>query len=260
MSSLQTPKLLRVLVVDDESPARRRLTELIRQDSATTVIYEASNGSSALEQIHTCSPNLVFLDIQMPEFNGLEIVSKVSRMPLTIFVTAYDKHAIKAFEANALDYLLKPFSDERFEAALSRAKSRLFETEMSEMGETMLRALASRKPGDAYLDRLVVKGPGASHFVRLGEIESIEGAGVYVTLHLGKRELLHRATLNQLSAILNPARFVRVHRSVIVNIDSVTQLAPISHGEFELTLKSGRQVRVSRTYRTTLEKHLKQTL
>ena len=253
---------LSVLVVDDEAPARQRLMELIRRDSKATVILEAADGVTAVEKIRIDEPDLVFLDVQMPELNGVGVIAKVGapNMPLTVFVTAFDQHAIRAFEVNALDYLLKPFSDERFEAALARAKARLAEVQMGELGENMLRALAEGNPVGRYLDRLVVKSDGTTRFVKVGEIESIEGAGVYVTLHVAGKELLYRGTLNDLSEALDPVRFVRVHRSAMVNIDYTIQLEPISHGEFEILLKSGRRVRVSRTYRSVLENRLKQPL
>jgi two-component system, LytTR family, response regulator len=181
-------------------------------------------------------------------------------MPLTIFVTAYDQHAIRAFEANALDYLLKPFSDERFEAALTRAKARLDERCVEEFGRSVLRLVSGRLPGNRYLDRLVVKSAGATRFIRTMEIDWIEGAGVYVTLHVAGKEFLYRAALNELADRLDPMRFVRVHRSAIVNIDSVLELQPISHGEFDVVLKNGHRSRVSRTYRAQLEIRLGQSL
>src|SRR5581483_6105837 len=195
--------------------------------------------------------DVVFLDVQMPELDGLQVIETVgpAEMPLTIFVTAYDQHAIRAFEANALDYLLKPFSDERWEAALARARARQHELGLREFGRSVLHMLAARPPAGRWLDRLVVKGSGTTRFVRTAEIAWIEGAGVYVNLHIAGKELLYRSALNDLAAQLDPLRFIRVHRSAIVNIDSIVELQPISHGEFELVLKDGRRLRVSRTYR-----------
>jgi two-component system LytT family response regulator len=181
-------------------------------------------------------------------------------MPLTVFVTAYDKHAVRAFEANALDYLLKPFSDERWEAALARAKTRHDELGLREFGRGVLRMLATRSQGRRYLDRLVVKAGGTTRFIRVSDIDWIEGAGVYVNLHISGKELLYRSALNELAGHLDPMRFIRVHRSSIVNIDSIVELQPISHGEFELVLKNGHRSRVSRTYRIQLEKRLGQSL
>jgi two-component system LytT family response regulator len=208
------------------------------------------------------APDLVFLDVQMPQLDGLEVVKAVGAdaMPLTIFVTAYDQHAIRAFEANALDYLLKPFSDERLEAALCRAKALHDERSMREFGRNVLRMISTGPTADRYLDRLVVKSGGTTRFLRVADIDWIEGAGVYVNLHVGGKELLYRAALNELADCLDPVRFVRVHRSAIVNIDSIVELQPISHGEFEMVLKDGHRSRVSRTYRALLEKRLGQSL
>jgi two-component system LytT family response regulator len=253
---------LRVLVVDDEAPARQRLVDLLRKDPQVGSILEAANGKAAVEIIGREALDLVFLDVQMPELDGLQVIENVgaAAMPLTVFVTAYDKHAIRAFEANALDYLLKPFSDERWEAALARAKTRHDERSLREFGRNALRMLAARSEGGHYLDRLVVKRGGTTRFIRVADIDWIEGAGVYVNLHVAGKELLYRSALNELAGHLDPMRFIRVHRSAIVNIDSILELQPISHGEFEIVLKDGHRSRVSRTYRAQLEKRLGQSL
>jgi two-component system LytT family response regulator len=265
MSAPEKPRPLRVLVVDDEAPARQRLTELLREDVRVGAILEASDGKIAVQMILSEQPDLVFLDIQMPELTGLEVAAMLGpeRLPLTIFVTAYDQHAIRAFEANALDYLLKPFSDERLEAAMARAAVRLEERQMRAFGDSVVRLLSSRAPGGAPAampDRLAVKSGRATQFVRIADIDWIEGAGVYVTLHTAGRQILHRVALSELADSLDAQRFIRIHRSVIVNIDSVVQLEPISHGEFDIVLKDGARRRVSRTYRALLEKRLGQPL
>jgi len=233
------PERIRALVVDDELPARQRLVDLLRKDSRIGGILEAANGLAAVAAIQNQRPDLVFLDVQMPELDGLGVIDAVGpgRMPPTIFVTAYDRHAIRAFEADALDYLLKPFSDERFEAAMARFKF-----------------------SEGCFDRLVVKASGKTRFVRLADIDWIEAAGVYVSLHVAGKEHLYRAALTDLATRLDPIRFVRVHRSAIVNIDSIVELEPISHGEFAVVLKDGSRSRVSRSYRAQLEKRLGQSL
>jgi two-component system LytT family response regulator len=258
----QPAERLRVLVVDDEAPARQRLVDLLKKDAQVSSVLEAVNGKAAVEIIGREALDLVFLDVQMPELDGLQVIETVgaAAMPLTVFVTAYDQHAIRAFEANALDYLLKPFSDERWEAALARAKTRHNELNFHEFGRSVLRMLATRQPAGRYLDRLVVKGSGTTRFIRVADIDWIEGAGVYVNLHVAGKELLHRSALNELAGHLDPMRFIRVHRSSIVNIDSIVELQPISHGEFELVMKGGQRLRVSRTYRVQLEKRLGQSL
>ncbi|HEX4485370.1 MAG TPA: LytTR family DNA-binding domain-containing protein [Terriglobales bacterium] len=251
-----------VLVADDEAPARQRLIDLLRKDSGVATILEAANGQSAVEVIQEQQPDLVFLDIQMPELDGLGVIDAVGvdRMPLTVFVTAYDQHAIRAFEANALDYLQKPFSDERLEATMTRVKTRLDERSVRDFGQRMLRMVSTAPPANRRLDRLVVKSAGTTRFIRVVDIDWIEAAGVYVNLHVSGKELLYRATLNELAEKLDPMRFIRVHRSSIVNIESILQLDPISHGEFEVVLKNGSRARVSRTYRAQLEKRLGQSL
>lgn len=252
---------IRILVVDDEAPARQRLIDLLQQDGDVAALLEASDGLSAVTLIEREQPDLIFLDIQMPELDGLAVLNAVAsaRMPLTIFVTAYDEYAIRAFESNALDYLLKPFSDERLEAALARAKERLIEHQASEFGQDILKLLSSTR-GKSYLDRLVLKTAGEARLVRVRDIDWIEGAGVYVNLHVGGKALLHRATLGELAESLDPRQFVRVHRSAIVNIDSIVSLEPVSHGEFNINLKNGGHARVSRTYRAMLERRLGQPL
>ena len=251
-----------ILIVDDEEPARRRLRELLLATMPDASVAEASNGRQAIEMIHALLPDLVFLDVQMPELTGMQVIEEIgaSRMPMTIFVTAYVKHAVAAFEANALDYLLKPYSDERFEAALERTRDRLHQVALSQFGERLLQVSSAQISKARHLDRLAVKTDGGTRLIACSEIESIEGAGVYVTLHTKRQEYLYRGTLNRLSEDLNPDKFVRVHRSAITNIDAIVILEPTSHGEFEVALKSGRHVQVSRTFRRNLEARLRQVL
>ncbi len=254
---------IRILVADDELPARQRLIDLLRRDEGIAAILEAADGQTAVEMIQSQHPDLLFLDVQMPELDGLAVIDAIgaAQMPLTVFVTAYDQHAIRAFEANALDYLLKPFSDERFEAAMMRVKTRLDERNLREFGQRVMKMVSAAPPApERRLDRLVVKSGGTTRFIRAVDIDWIEAAGVYVTLHVGGKELLYRAALNDLAEKLDPRRFVRVHRSALVNIESILHLEPISHGEFEAVLKNGARTRVSRTYRVQLEKRLGQPL
>ena len=259
---MATPDFIRVLIVDDEAPARQRLADLLRKDSRIGLILEVADGISAVESIQTQRPDLVFLDVQMPELDGLGVIDAVgaAQMPLTVFVTAYDQHALRAFEANALDYLLKPFSDERFEAALLRARARLHEHNTSEFGQRMIKMLSAAPQAQRPWDRLVIKTGGSTRFVRVVEIDWIEAAGVYVNLHIADQQLLYRASLHELAERLDARRFVRVHRSAIVNIESIVQLEPISHGEFDVVLKNGARTRVSRGYRAQLENRLGQPL
>ena len=243
---------LKILVVDDETLARRRLVDLLGKVDSVAEVVEAADGAAAMLAIASHSPDVVFLDMQMPGPSGLDVVDMVGaqRMPLTVFVTAYDRYAIRAFEANALDYLLKPFSDERFEAAMQRILARL--------DERRAPPVALEEP--ARWDRLVVKSTGATHFVKTTDIDWIEAVGVYVNLYIGDKALLYRAPIHLLADKLDPAHFVRIHRSAIVNIESIVRLEPISHGEFDVVLKHGGRTKVSRTYRAQLEMRLGQAL
>ena len=257
-----TSEGIRILVVDDESPARQRLTDLLRLDCSVKSILEAGDGREAVRRIHSDRPDLVFLDVQMPELSGLGVIESIgpASMPLTIFVTAYDQHAIRAFESNALDYLLKPFSDQRLEATMVRAKARLGELKLREFGNSILQMMSRQPSSRNYLDRLAIKSAGIIRFVRVADIDWIASCGVYVNLHVAGKEMLYRASLSELTEKLDPTQFVRVHRSTIVNVDGIVRLEPASHGEFEVVLRDGARSRVSRTYRSALEQRLGQSL
>jgi two-component system, LytTR family, response regulator len=256
------PEGMTVLVVDDEAPARLRLTDLLRQNTRIRSILEATNGLEAVSLIQTEKPDLVFLDVQMPELNGLGVIETIgpSNMPLTVFVTAYDQHAIRAFETNALDYLLKPFSDERLESTMQRVEAMLSDRKMREFGQSVMQMMSGQATPGQYLERIALKASGGVELIPTAEIDWIESSGVYVTLHVATRNLLHRTSLNELSASLDPSTFVRVHRSAIVNVSGIVRLEPLSHGEFELVLKCGARPRLSRTYRPSLEKWLGHSL
>lgn len=256
------PTSIRVLIVDDETPARLRLKDLLEKDSEIGRVYEADHGEEAVRLIQEERPDLVLLDIQMPDMNGLAVVEAVGpeTMPLTVFVTAFDQHAVRAFESNALDYILKPFSDERMQAMLSRAKQRLWQMQFQSFGQNLMRAMAALPGTEGYQDRIAIKSDGITRFLDASEIDWIEASGVYVTLHTGGKEFLHRHSLASMLLKLDPRRFVRVHRSAVVNIESIVQLEALSHGEFEATTKHGGRLRVSRTFRSLLERRLGQSL
>ena len=240
------------MIVDKEAPARQRLADLLRDAANVSDIIEAADGNTAARLIASERPDVVFLDIQLPGQSGLEVVDAIGleRMPLTVFVTADDRYAISAFDANALDYLLKPFSEERFESTMARIAKRLAQ----QMAAPMTGAEAER------WDRLVVKAGGTAQFVKAADIDWIEAVGVYVNLYVGGKAMLYRAPIHLLADRLDPAHFVRIHRSTIVNLDSIVQLEPISHGEFDVLLKHGGRAKVSRTFRSQLEKRLGQAL
>jgi two-component system LytT family response regulator len=252
----------RVLIVDDELPARQRLRELIDNDSDVAEMTEAENGLDAVEMILQKQPDIVLLDVQMPGLDGLGVIDTIGieRMPVTIFVTAFDQHAVRAFESAAIDYVLKPFGDERMEAAFSRAKARLNDEYVREFGQNVLKLLDSRHVDNPFIDRIVIRERDKTELVRVESIDCIESAGVYVALHVGQERIIHRAALSELVGRLDPRRFVRIHRSTVVNIDSILHLEPATHGEFDLVLRGGHRVHVSRTFRPLLEARLGQSL
>ena len=256
------------LVVDDEAPARRRLADLLAKDRDIGRVLQAENGIAAVALIQDAKPDIVFLDVQMPEVDGFGVIDAigVEHMPLTVFVTAYDRFALRAFEADAIDYLLKPFSDRRFEATMERVKSRLHDLRREEpegagsLGPELLKLVAKRsKPGEIW-DWIAVKSRDSTRLIMTDDIDWIEAAGVYVTVHAGGEEYLYRASLASVAARLDPFRFVRIHRSSIVNLKSVAFMERRSHGEFQVMLKDGAQLMLSRTYRAEVEAMLGQSL
>jgi two-component system LytT family response regulator len=251
------PKV-RALVVDDEPPARLRLRELLERKPGVEIAGECASGPEAVAAIGRLQPDLLFLDVQMPAMDGFQVLREIGSAgaPITIFVTAYDRYALDAFEANALDYLLKPFSDERFEHALSRALSYLDVQRRDELACRVLRMLEQGRTSS----RIAVKAGGRIRILRSEEIDWVEAAGVYVELHAAGKKYLHRISLSEIEEQLSPARFVRIHRSTLVNLDRVRELAPRTHGEFCVILTDGTELRLSRGYRTRLEEQLGQSL
>jgi len=256
------------LVVDDEAPARKRLADLLANDRSVGKILEAKNGVDAVALIQDARPDVVFLDVQMPGVDGFGVIDALGaeNMPLTVFVTAYDRFALQAFDADAVDYLLKPFGDSRYEKMMARVKNRLGElraenaSDANSFGPELLKLAAQRaKPGEMW-EWMVVKKRDATQFVMTQDIDWIEAAGVYVTLHVGAEEFLYRAGLATVASRLDPFRFVRIHRSSVVNIRSVALLERRSHGEFEVVLKDGTRLMLSRSYRAEVEALLGQSL
>jgi two-component system, LytTR family, response regulator len=226
---------LRTLVVDDEALARRNLTVLLRRDPDIEIV-ECGSGREAIEQTKRLKPDLMFLDVQMPECGGFDVLEMLggNMPPTVIFVTAYDTYALRAFEAGALDYLLKPFDDARFERALKRAKDRLIS--------------GTPQPRHA-LTRIAVKNRGRTLFLNVSEIDWIEAASYYACIHVGDATHIVRRTLQELEQDLDENKFVRIHRSIIVNRDKVGGLELQSGGEYEVALDSGVRLRLSRRYR-----------
>ena len=260
---------VRTLIVDDERMARKRLRTLLTADADVDVVGECSNGRDAVTAIRERKPDLVFLDVQMPELDGFAVVQTIGaqRMPVTVFVTAFDQYALKAFEAHALDYLTKPFDRERFQTSLGRAKAQV---RLRAVARTQAEGASEGAPSDAalrdrlmslldglerqtrYADRLMVKSAGRVVFLRVAEIDWIEAAGSYVRLHIGRDGHLLHEGITSIARRLDPTRFARVHRSTIVNLDRVRELQPWFHGDAIAILRDGTRIQVSRTYRDAL--------
>jgi two-component system LytT family response regulator len=245
---------IRTLIVDDESLARERIRDMLASDPQIEVVADCANGRDAIKAIQLLSPDLVFLDVEMPGIDGFGVLEgiKSGRIPTIIFVTAYDRYAVRAFEVFALDYLLKPFDQERFDKALSRAKAQLSIEQNDALNQRILSALEAIKTRPVHLERLVIKMNGHVFFIKAEEIDWLEAEGNYVRLHAGKESYLLRDTISALESQLDPKRFIRVHRSAIVNIDRITELQPWFHGEYRIILREGVQLTLSRTYREKL--------
>lgn len=249
--------LIRVLLVDDESLAREMLREMLHDDPQVTIVGESCNGHEALEAIRTHSPDLIFLDVQMPELGGFEVLEALGKdIPQVIFVTAYDQYAVRAFEVHALDYLLKPFDKERFDISWQRARTQLLRERDGGTDQRILALLEEMKAGNKYLERLVIKASGRIYFLETSEIDWIEAEGNYVSVHTGKKSHLLRETISSLEAQLDPRKFLRIHRSSIVRIDRIQELQPWFHGEYRIILQNGIQLTLSRNYRDKLHEAL----
>src|SRR6185503_16068948 len=260
------PDKIRTLIVDDEPLGRRNLRVLLEKDPQIEIVEECRNGREAVKAINTLSPDLIFLDIQMPEWDGFDVLARVDpeRIHAIIFVTAFDQYALKAFEVHALDYLLKPFDDERFAYALRRAKSQIEAREINRVSKRLLTLLEEREnqresatPEKNYLTRVMVKGTGRVVLLKVDEIDFIEADGNYAKLHVGRKAHLLREKMHDLEGRLDPAKFVRIHRSIIVNLDRIKEMHPHFNGDYIVVLDDGRQLRLSRTRRENLEAKLK---
>lgn len=255
---------IRTVIVDDEPLARRNLRLLLEKDPQIEIVEECGNGREAVQAIHTLSPDLIFLDIQMPEMDGFDVVERVGpeQIQAIIFVTAFDQYALKAFDVHALDYLLKPFDDERFGHALRRAKSQIEAREINRLSKRLLALLDERERisstrARSYLTRVMIKAAGRVVLLKVDEIDFIEADGNYAKLHVGRKAHLLREKMHDLEGRLDPARFVRIHRSVIVNLDRIKEMHPHFNGDYVVVLEDGRQLRLSRTRRENLEARLK---
>ena len=259
---MSVTKRIKAIIVDDESPARNKIRELLKTDPEIEVIDECANGREAVQSITSKNPDLVFLDIQMPELDGFGVVEAIGsdQIPALIFVTAYDHYAVQAFEVHAVDYLLKPFDRQRFQTALDRAKKHLQLDHRKELNQQLSSLLRELKGPTKQHERFVVKSGGRVFFLKNDEIDWIEAAGNYVRVHVGKDSHLLRETMNAIQKKLNPALFIRIHRSTFVNIEKIKELQPWFHGEYVVILRDGTQLTMSRSYRNNLPELLGTTL
>ncbi|HSR70624.1 MAG TPA: response regulator [Acidobacteriota bacterium] len=256
---------MRVLIVDDEPPARRKLRRFLSDEEDFEVVGEASSGTEAVDAIRRLRPQAVFLDIQMPEMDGFEVLRELHReldpaaqeaadlLPRIVFVTAYDQFALKAFEVAALDYLLKPYDRQRLRQALQRLRREARQPNAGKVQEGLQELLSHLRRERQHPQRLMVRSQGRVRFIRVEEIDWIGAAGNYAEIHQGSRTHLLRETLSNLEERLDPRHFVRVHRSAIVNLEQVREVHPYSKNDYVVVLASGEKVRMSRNYRQRLE-------
>lgn len=247
---------IRTLIVDDEPLARQRVRLLLDEEPDVEVIGESGDGFEAVEQIQVTRPDLIFLDVQMPEMDGFEVLRRVPQalLPVVIFATAYDQHALRAFEAHALDYLLKPFKPTRFAEAVQRARDLIINKRAGVAARSLLALLGQTPAPEGQLTRLAVKTPGKVTFVELDQIQAIEAAGKYAVVHVGKENHVLRETMSSLESNLPPQRFLRISRSVIVNIDQIQELQPMFNGENVVVMKNGKSYPTTRPIREIQQK------
>jgi two-component system LytT family response regulator len=244
---------LRVLIVDDEAVARRRIRRLLAPEADVVVAGECGDGASAVQAIARDAPDLVFLDVQMPELDGFEVVQSIAaaERPGIVFVTAFDRYALRAFDVHAVDYLLKPFTRERFHLALARARDRRAERHRDPQLPALLRDLRRTR---RYPSRVAVRAGDKYVVLNWAEVDWIEAADNYVSLHVGAREFLLRDTLASIEQQLDPEQFVRIHRSAIVQLERIVELRPATHGDVQVRLRNGVSLVLSRTWRERVER------
>jgi two-component system, LytTR family, response regulator len=248
--------MIRACIVDDEAIACRKLQHMLKEDQEIEIVGICHNGADAVEALENLAPELIFLDIQMPEMDGFQVLknAKSDQLPQVIFVTAYDSYAIQAFEVHALDYLLKPYDRKRLQRAVERAKTQIQQQQRSNSNTNQLRTLlAELALPQRFRERLIVKDRGVVTFVKAEEIDWIEAQGKYEVVHAGNQTHLIREGMAKLEAELNPRKFVRIHKSTIVNLDRIEKLEPLFHADFRVFLKNGTSLTISRRYRQKME-------
>jgi two-component system LytT family response regulator len=242
---------LRVMIIDDEPLGRQKIRLLLNDDPTVDVVGESAGGDDAVRQIRSLHPDLLFLDVQMPGKDGFAVLRELDQddLPLVVFVTAYDQHAVEAFRVHALDYLLKPFDRERFLEALGRAREQIVQQRDVDTGRRLLTMLGSSPLKEPSSERLMLKTGGKIVFLRTGEIDWVEAQGDYVCLHAGQKKHLLREKISELEVQLPYHSFVRIHRSTIVNIDRIKEMQPLFYGEYSVVLFDGTRLTLSRSFR-----------
>ena len=242
---------IRALIVDDEPLARKRIKRLLADERDISVIDECGSGREAIRVIQETSPDLLFLDIQMPEVGGFDVLQSIGEkvVPIIIFITAYDQHALKAFEVHALDYLLKPFTEERFKKAIERAKAQMAKIGSREAGPGLSALIEKLRTSQNYLSRFMIKTSNRVVFVNANEVDWIESAANYALLHVGDKTHIVRETMQALELKLSPKMFQRISRSAIVNLERVKELQPMGKGQYVIILADGRKLLMSRGIR-----------
>ena len=254
---------IRSYILDDESLARERVRSLLAAEPDVDVVGEQGDPQAAVAEISVLKPDLLLLDVQMPVMDGFSVLKSIppDELPVVIFITAFDAYAIQAFDAHAVDYLLKPLDDDRFRESIERARSHVQQRSRQEVGQHLLTMLRDLQSGSdqKHVQRLVVKSSGRVLFLRTDDIDWIEAAGNYLRLHVGQETHLLRETMNNIEKKLEPSKFLRIHRSTIVNVERVKELQPWFGGEYIVILRSGKQLTLSRTYRGRLQEFLDAT-
>ena len=245
---------IRTVIVDDEPLARKRLADLLAEIRDVELLAQCTNGEEAIRTIEETRPDLLFLDVQMPEIDGFDVLQAigVGYVPVVIFVTAYDQFALRAFEAHALDYLLKPFDDERFAASLQRARERIRQQQLGDVDRRLLALLNEARGERGYVQRLVVPSGHRSIFIRADDVDWIEAERNYIRLHVREQTHLLRENMSRIESALDPSKFCRIHRSTIVNIDRIHAVESLARGEYLVTLKDGTKLTSGRSYRQNL--------
>ena len=245
---------IRTLIVDDMLLARKRVRRYLANDPEIEIVGECSDGCEAVEAVKTLKPDLMLLDVQMPEVDGFEVISRLSggKLPLVIFITAFDHFALRAFEVHAVDYLLKPFDAERLQRALERAKVQLERSQQVDLEARMNALLQDVAGTPRNIKRLAIKTNGRTIFLHVDEIDWIEAAGNYLRLQAGKESHMIRERISQIETRLDNSQFVRIHRSYIVNLDRIKEMQPLFNGDQLVILRSGKRLTMSRTYRDRL--------